>query len=62
MWSAVVKEKDDITDSDSAAIGADDHTWSLKMTYVPTSAPEGKEQAVALDKKRARSKAQPMLS
>ena len=44
------KAKDVITDLDLVAIEAADHTWSLRMTYVLTSAPEGREQAVALEK------------
>ena len=50
LWNCVANAKDDITDSDSAAIVADKFMWSLKMTYAPTSAPEGIEQDVPLEK------------
>ena len=41
------KAKDVIVDLEMVAIEVVDHTWSLRM---PISAPEGREQAVALDK------------
>ena len=43
------RQKGDIMVLDLAAIVGDDRTSPLTMTYVPTSAPEGREQAVALE-------------
>ena len=46
----MAKAKNVITGLDLVAIEVADHTWSRRVTHVLTSAPEGKEQAVALEK------------
>ena len=43
-------QKDVIMDLDLVDIEAADDMWLLRMRFVPILAPEGREQAVALDK------------
>ena len=50
LRNVVAKANDVIMDLDLVVIEAADHTWSLRMTYVLISAPEGRELAVALEK------------